>query len=66
LAAAKNREFRERMVGRTISAVSLHEPGAALSDNYLKITLAGQYEPNRLIDVTVSGLTDSGVYGRVR
>ncbi len=40
LAAAKNSAFRERMVGRTLSAVTLHEPRTALSNNYLKITLA--------------------------
>ncbi|HEY3639090.1 MAG TPA: tRNA (N(6)-L-threonylcarbamoyladenosine(37)-C(2))-methylthiotransferase MtaB, partial [Rhizomicrobium sp.] len=33
LAAAKNREFRERMIGKTLSAVTLHEPGVALTEN---------------------------------
>jgi threonylcarbamoyladenosine tRNA methylthiotransferase MtaB len=40
LAAAKNLAFRESMVGRTLSAVTLHETGTALSGNYLKIELA--------------------------
>src|SRR5580658_8907224 len=39
LADAKNREFRQRMVGRMLSAVTLHDGGAALSENYLRIEL---------------------------
>src|SRR5262249_50989223 len=34
LGAAKNLDFRRRMVGKRLSAVTLHEPGIALSDNY--------------------------------
>jgi len=37
LAAAKNLAFRESMAGRTLSAVTLHETGTALSGNYLKV-----------------------------
>jgi threonylcarbamoyladenosine tRNA methylthiotransferase MtaB len=61
LAAAKNRAFRERMVGRTLSAVTLHEEGMALSDNYLKVRLAQPREPNRIVDVLVGGLADGAV-----
>lgn len=63
LAAAKNLEFRRRMVGRALSAVTLHEPGTALSDNFLRIALDGDCEPNRLIDVGISGLTEAGLRG---
>ncbi len=48
LAAAKNLEFRRGMIGRTLSAVTLHEPGAALSANYLKVRLAAPRLPNLL------------------
>jgi threonylcarbamoyladenosine tRNA methylthiotransferase MtaB len=65
LAASKNRAFRERMIGRTLSAVTLHEPGAALSENYLKIALAGCHEPNRIVDVQIGGITDDGLRGAV-
>jgi threonylcarbamoyladenosine tRNA methylthiotransferase MtaB len=65
LAAAKNLEFRRGMIGRTVSAVTLHETGTALSDNYLKIALAGAPEGNRLILAGVIGLTDVGLYGMV-
>ena len=39
LAAAKNLEFRRSMVGRTLTAVALTDPGEALSTNYLKLEL---------------------------
>jgi threonylcarbamoyladenosine tRNA methylthiotransferase MtaB len=65
LAAAKNLEFRRGMVGRALSAVTLHEIGAALSHNYLKITVAGAHASNRLISIEVLGITDAGLYGIV-
>ncbi len=61
LAARKNLNFRRSMVGRRLSVVTLHEPGAALSGNYLKVQLARPAEPNRLRDVEVGGVTESGV-----
>jgi threonylcarbamoyladenosine tRNA methylthiotransferase MtaB len=65
LAAAKNREFRERMVGRTLSAVTLHDTlqvtRTALTDNYLKVELAGHREPNELVDLRIGGLTSGGL-----
>jgi threonylcarbamoyladenosine tRNA methylthiotransferase MtaB len=61
LAARKNLAFRQSMLGRTLSVVTLHEPGAALSGNYLKVQLARAAEPNRLMDVEIGGLTESGI-----
>jgi threonylcarbamoyladenosine tRNA methylthiotransferase MtaB len=61
LAAAKNREFRERMVGRTLSAVTLHDTGTALTGNYLKVELAGYREPNQLVDLCIGGVTGGGL-----
>ena len=61
LAALKNLAFRRGMVGRTLSVVTLNEPGAAISSNYLKVELARPYEANRLVDVEVGGVTDGGV-----
>ena len=61
LAAAKNLEFRRSMVGRTLSVVTLNEAGTALSANYLKVQLARAAEPNRLIDVEIGGVTESGL-----
>jgi threonylcarbamoyladenosine tRNA methylthiotransferase MtaB len=61
LAARKNLEFRRSMVGRTLSVVTLSEPGAALSGNYLKVQLARPAEPNILVDVAIGGVTESGI-----
>ena len=61
LAAAKNLAFRESMVGRTLSAVTLHETGTALTENYLKVELAAGREANALIDVKIGGVTDAGL-----
>jgi threonylcarbamoyladenosine tRNA methylthiotransferase MtaB len=61
LAARKNLEFRRGMAGRTLSVLTLHDPGMALSGNYLKVHLARVEEPNRLLDVEIGGVTEGGV-----
>jgi len=61
LAAAKNREFRERMVGKTLSAVTLNEARTALTENYLKVELAHYREPNALVRLRIGGLTSTGL-----
>jgi threonylcarbamoyladenosine tRNA methylthiotransferase MtaB len=61
LAAKKNLEFRRLMVGRKLSAVTLEEPGMALSDNYIKVALAAPRAPNQLIDVEIDAATPTGL-----
>ena len=61
LAARKNLEFRRSTIGRTLSVVTLHEPMAALSGNYLKVELPRATAPNCLIDVEIAGVTESGL-----
>jgi threonylcarbamoyladenosine tRNA methylthiotransferase MtaB len=61
LAERKNRAFRESQVGRTLSVVTLHEEGTALSDNYLKVRLAEPREPNQIVDVRIGGLADGAL-----
>jgi len=61
LAAAKNLAFRQSMVGRTLSAVTLHETGTALSENYLKVEGATPREANRLVDLKIGGVTAGGL-----
>ena len=61
LAAAKNLAFRRSMVGRTLSAVTLHETGIALSGNYLKVELARPREANRIVDLPIADLTAGGM-----
>jgi threonylcarbamoyladenosine tRNA methylthiotransferase MtaB len=64
LAAAKNRAFRESMVGRTLSVVTLHECGRALTDNYLKVQLAAAREANQIVDLRIGGTTADGLIER--
>ncbi|PWU05155.1 MAG: tRNA (N(6)-L-threonylcarbamoyladenosine(37)-C(2))-methylthiotransferase MtaB [Terriglobia bacterium] len=61
LAAQKNREFRQRMVGKTLSAITLHEPGTALTSNYLKVELAHPREANQLVDLHIGAVTEAGL-----
>lgn len=61
LAAARNRAFRESMVGRTLSAVTLDENGIALTENYLKVEMAVPREPNRIVDLKIGAVTAAGL-----
>jgi hypothetical protein len=49
------------MIGRTLSAVTLEQPGFALTTNFLKIEMAQIREPNRLLDLRLAGLSDVGM-----
>jgi threonylcarbamoyladenosine tRNA methylthiotransferase MtaB len=60
LAARKNLAFRRSMVGRTLSAVTLHD-GTAIAGNYLKVDLARPREANRIIDIVIGGLSADGL-----
>ncbi len=63
LAAAKNRVFRERFLGRTVSVVTLGD-GRALSGNYIHVELAQAREANRIVDVMAGSLTAAGIRER--
>lgn len=60
LAAAKNLEFRRRMIGRPLRAVTL-DNGTALTENYLQVELAQPRPANQLIQVTPAALTPGGL-----
>jgi len=61
LAAMKNLEFRRTMIGRTLSAVTLEQAGIALSSSFLKVELAARREPNRVVELEIGGVTESGL-----
>jgi threonylcarbamoyladenosine tRNA methylthiotransferase MtaB len=61
LARRKNLEFRQAMVGRILSAVTIEDGDVALSGNYLKIRLARKREPNRLEEILIGGMTAEGL-----
>ncbi|HKE29983.1 MAG TPA: tRNA (N(6)-L-threonylcarbamoyladenosine(37)-C(2))-methylthiotransferase MtaB [Bryobacteraceae bacterium] len=65
MSAAKNLEFRRRFVGRTLSAVTLHETGAALTENYLKLKLSNWSAPNLMVDCRIDAVTCGGLAGAV-
>jgi threonylcarbamoyladenosine tRNA methylthiotransferase MtaB len=61
LSEARNREFRQGMVGRTLSVVTLHESRTALTGNYLKVQLTAPRQPNSIVDVRIGSLTSNGL-----
>src|SRR5664279_1108150 len=61
MAAGKNLAFRQSMVGRTLSAVTLAETGIALTENYLKVELAAGREANARIDLRIGGVTKASL-----
>ena len=64
LAAAKNLEFRKNFQGRTLEAITLQTGDEswtdALSDNYLKVRIAGRHAANRWLktEITEVGAED--------
>ncbi len=67
LAARKNREFRQRFAGLKLQAITLAQRDGssteALTDNYLKLRIAGDHPANRWMDVHVDGLSNDGLLG---
>ena len=61
LAARKHLAFRQAMVGRTLSAVTLHEPRAALTGNYLKVEMARERDANQLVDLRIGSVSAAGM-----
>ncbi len=49
------------MIGKRLPVLTLEKRGIALSDNYLKVELAREREPNQLIDVPIAGLAPNGL-----
>lgn len=64
LSERKNLEFRQRFVGRTLSAVTLEQRGVALATNFLRVEMAQLREPNRLINLEIDSLSDTGLKER--
>jgi threonylcarbamoyladenosine tRNA methylthiotransferase MtaB len=65
LIAGKNRTFREGFIGRTLPAVTLRAEKTALSDNFLEVALDCAVAPNQNVSVRITGLTETGVTGRL-
>jgi len=61
IAEGKNLMFRSRMVGRTLSAVTLQTGHIALTGNFLKVQLAAPRLPNSMGDLAIGSLTADGL-----
>ena len=64
LSERKNLEFRRRMIGKSLSAVTLEQRGMALTSNFLKVELAEIREANQLVDLQIGTLSDAGLKER--
>ena len=60
----KNLEFRRQMVGRILPAVTLEQRGIALTSNFLRVQTAERREPNRMVELTIGAITQSGLRER--
>jgi threonylcarbamoyladenosine tRNA methylthiotransferase MtaB len=65
LAAQKKREFMQTFLGRQLQAITLTrchgDSTEALSDNYLKVLVAGSFPANQFLTVRINGLCDDGL-----
>jgi threonylcarbamoyladenosine tRNA methylthiotransferase MtaB len=61
LAAEKNLAFRQSMVGKRLSVVTLESPAPALSDNYLPVELTHAEPANLLLEVEIGAVTENGL-----
>jgi threonylcarbamoyladenosine tRNA methylthiotransferase MtaB len=60
IAERKNLAFRKRMIGTTLSAVTLHD-GPAVTSNYLTIELAQSRQPKQIVELVAGSLTANGL-----
>jgi threonylcarbamoyladenosine tRNA methylthiotransferase MtaB len=62
LAAAKNLKFRSRFVGKSLDAITLHASDESwtegLTDNYLKVKIAGHHVANQWMKVEVEASSE--------
>jgi threonylcarbamoyladenosine tRNA methylthiotransferase MtaB len=71
LAAEKRLAFMRSFVGKTLDAITLNERhggcdsgfSEAVTDNYLKLRLAGQHEPNRWVTTRIEQVEDGELVG---
>lgn len=62
--ANKSRSFRERFIGKTLSAITIESATEAVTDNFLKLSLDSVLPANSLVSACVTSLTEGGVFGR--
>jgi threonylcarbamoyladenosine tRNA methylthiotransferase MtaB len=58
-------QFYGRMIGKTLSSVTLEQRGVAISTNHVRIQLAHVREPNQMIDVVIGSVGEGCAKERV-
>jgi len=65
LAAEKNLAFRKKFLGGTLQVITLQvgdqDSTEALSDNYLKVRVAGRHAANKVLTVEITGVAEDGL-----
>jgi len=61
LGEQKNREFRRRLIGACVPAVTLEERGMALTTNFIKVEMATDRAPNPLVRLSIGSLAEFGL-----
>jgi threonylcarbamoyladenosine tRNA methylthiotransferase MtaB len=68
LAADKNLGFRRRFVGRKLEVITLQagdeDSTEALSDNFLKVRVAGRYAANQRLHVDITGVGEENLLAK--
>ena len=69
LAARKKRVFQEQFIGRELETITLTniENGRTegLTDNFQKAWIEGQWDANRVVQVSIDGIHGEAMTGRV-
>jgi threonylcarbamoyladenosine tRNA methylthiotransferase MtaB len=60
----KNVAFRRRMIGKTLPAVTLEQPGMALTTNFLKVEMTQPRRPNENVLLELGRVTPTGLRER--
>ncbi len=67
LAAGKKSDFMKSFLGKTLMAITLNvfdgDSTECLTDNYLKLRLAGKHEPNRWIEARAEKVIGMEIFG---
>ncbi len=64
LSARKTLQFQSRMIGSTLSAVTLEEPKIALTTNFLRVEMSRPRESNQLVNLEIGALSARGLLER--
>jgi threonylcarbamoyladenosine tRNA methylthiotransferase MtaB len=64
LSDRKNVEFRRRMIGKILPAITLEQHGVALTTNFLKLQMAQERAPNQMVNLEIGGISDIGLRER--